>query len=216
MAAAIQYNPKTVSIFGDSYTSNAFVKDAGIAYSPLSSIGAGGRGSFLVLDDRSVGGCTAQHAMTDTGPWRDILTVGGPFDFSAAYDIAEYQMFRYGINEAVAMAYGVYVFSLEDFEYCINAMVSISQGVGRKPLLCTPPVLPVRGLMTQTSVSRLDDVRNRIRRVATLRNVPLVELGDWTFTAQDMADDYHPSAILMNALNMDLGGRLGEIIKGGY
>lgn len=217
MAAQIQHNPKTVSVFGDSYSSHHFDKPNGVAYSPLSSIAAGAAGDFIVLPDRSYGGTTAHDAVYNTGPWLSPLQMGGTFDFCAPYDVAKYQVFRYGVNEAVQKdGGGNYIYSLPGFEFNLNSLITSSISAGRKPILCTPPTIPVQGLMTVASASRLTDVIQRTKSVAASRNVPLVDLSGWVFQASDMLDAYHPNAQVMHALNKELGVRLKAILSAGY
>jgi hypothetical protein len=214
MTAQIQTNPKTVSLFGDSYSSGHIDKPQGMAYSPLSSIGAGSAGDFIVLEGRSWGGMSAADAVNDTGPWLNDLRMGGTFAFCAPYDVARYQVFRYGINEAVRKnADDTYTHCLQCFEANLHNLVDASRAAGRIPVLCTPPVLPVNGIMTTECVARLADATDRIRAVASSKNVPLVDQSNWSFTVAQMADPYHPSAAKMHALNMDLGVKLRQVIS---
>ncbi len=213
MTANIQVSPKTVSVLGDSYSSGAIDKAMGAAYSPLSSIGAGSAGDFIVLEGRSWGGMAAADAVNNTGPWLNDLQMGGTFAFCAPYDVARYQVFRYGINEAVRRnADGTFIHSMVDFEANLRCLVDASRAAGRIPILCTPPVLPVNGIMTSECVARLTDATARIRAVATSKSVPLVDQRNWCFTVAQMVDPYHPVPSKMHALNMDLGAKLRQII----
>lgn len=213
MTAQIQTNPKTVSVLGDSYSSGAVDKALGAAYSPLSSIGAGSAGDFIVLEDRSWGGMTAADVVFNTGAWLNDLQMGGTFAFCAPYDVAGFQVFRYGINEAVRRNQDGYMFSLPDFECNLCHLVDASRAAGRVPILCTPPVLPVNGIMTAQCVARLADATARIRAVATRKNVLLVDLSHWHFTVAQMVDPYHPMPAQMHALNMDLGAKLRALVS---
>lgn len=213
MTAQIQTTPKTVSVLGDSYSSGHIDKALGAAYSPLSSIGAGSAGDFIVLEGRSWGGMSAADAVNNTGPWLNDLQMGGTFAFCAPYDVARYQVFRYGINEAVRRnADGGFTHCMYCFEVNLRALVDASRAAGRIPILCTPPVLPVNGIMTSECVARLTDATARIRAVATSKSVPLVDQRNWCFTVAQMVDPYHPVPAQMHALNMDLGAKLRQII----
>lgn len=213
MTAQIQTNPKTVSVLGDSYSSGSIEKGMGAAYSPLSSIGAGGAGEFIVLEGRSFGGMAAADLVNNTGPWLNDLQMGGTFAFCAPYDVARYQVFRYGINEAVRRnADGTYTHSMADFEANLRSLVDASRSAGRLPILCTPPTLPVNGIMTAQCVARLADAAQRIRAVASSKAVPLIDQSNWCFTALQMVDPYHPTPTKMHALNMDLGAKLRQVI----
>lgn len=214
MTATIQTNPTTVSVFGDSYSSAAIDKDLGAAYSPLSSIGAGSGGNFIVLEGRSFGGMTASDAVNNTGPWLNDLKMGGTFVFCAPYDVAKYQVFRYGINEAVRTnADGSFTHCLPSFEGYLSELVNTSIASGRCPILCTPPVLPQAGAMTAQCVARLADVTQRIKAVASYKSVPLIDLNFWNFTPEQMIDAYHPVPSLMHGLNVSLGVRLRHILQ---
>lgn len=213
MTANIQVNPKTVSVLGDSYSSGAIDKALGAAYSPLSSIGAGSAGDFIVLEGRSWGGMSAADAVNNTGPWLNDLQMGGTFEFCAPYDVARYQVFRYGINEAVRRNdSGAFIHTMAGFEANLRTLVAASRAAGRIPILCTPPVLPVNGIMTSECVSRLAEATARIRIVACTECVPLVDQTNWHFLVGQMVDPYHPWPAQMHALNMDLGAKLRQII----
>lgn len=213
MTALIQTNPKTVSVFGDSYSSAAADKALGMAYSPLSSIGAGSNGEFIVLEGRSWGGMTASNAVNDTGPWLNDLKMGGTFDFCAPYDVSQYQVFRYGINEAVRRKpCGDYEYSMIDFEINLRSLITSSRLANRIPILCTLPVLPINDIMTQQCVLRLAEATTRIRAVAIDMAVPLIDQSNWTFTVQQMVDPYHPTPEFMHALNMDLGDKIKNLL----
>lgn len=215
MTAQIQTSPKTVSIFGDSYSSGHIDKALGAAYSPLSSIGAGSAGDFIVLEGRSWGGTTAADAVNNTGPWLNDLQMGGTFAFCAPYDVARYQVFRYGINEAVRRnADGGFAHCMCCFEVNLRALVDASRGAGRIPILCTPPVLPINGIMTSECVARLADATARIRAVASSMAVPLVDQSSWCFTVAQMVDPYHPTPTQMHLLNVSLGASLRPLVGG--
>lgn len=215
MTAQIQTSPKTVSIFGDSYSSGHIDKALGAAYSPLSSIGAGSAGDFIVLEGRSWGGTTAADAVNNTGPWLNDLQMGGTFAFCAPYDVARYQVFRYGINEAVRRnADGGFAHCMYCFEVNLRALVDASRGAGRIPILCTPPVLPINGIMTSECVARLADATARIRAVASSMAVPLVDQSSWCFTVAQMVDPYHPTPTQMHLLNVSLGASLRPLVGG--
>ena len=215
MTAQIQTSPKTVSIFGDSYSSGHIDKALGAAYSPLSSIGAGSAGDFIVLEGRSWGGTTAADAVNNTGPWLNDLQMGGTFAFCAPYDVARYQVFRYGINEAVRRnADGGFAHCMYCFEVNLRALVDASRAAGRIPILCTPPVLPVNGIMTSECVARLADATARIRAVASSMAVPLVDQSSWSFTVLQMVDPYHPTPTQMHLLNVSLGASLRPLVGG--
>lgn len=214
MTAQIQTSPKTVSVLGDSYSSGSIDKALGAAYSPLSSIGAGSAGDFIVLEGRSWGGMSAADAVNNTGPWLNDLQMGGTFAFCAPYDVARYQVFRYGINEAVRRnADGAFTHCMHCFEANLRTMVNASRAAGRIPILCTPPVLPVNGIMTSECVTRLADATARIRAVASSMGVPLVDQSNWCFTVAQMVDPYHPVPAKMHALNMDLGAKLRQVVN---
>lgn len=214
MTAQIQTSPKTVSVLGDSYSSGSIDKALGAAYSPLSSIGAGSAGDFIVLEGRSWGGMSAADAVNNTCPWLNDLQMGGTFAFCAPYDVARYQVFRYGINEAVRRnPDGTFVHCMGCFEVNLRSLVDSSRAAGRAPVLCTPPVLPANGIMTSECVARLADATDRIRAVASSKSVPLVDQSNWSFTVLQMLDPYHPIAEKMHALNMDLGSRLRQVIS---
>lgn len=213
MTAQIQTTPKTVSVLGDSYSSGSIDKALGAAYSPLSSIGAGSAGDFIVLEGRSWGGMSAADAVNNTGPWLNDLQMGGTFAFCAPYDVARYQVFRYGINEAVRRnADGTYMHCMATFEANLRNLVDASRAAGRLPILCTPPTLPVNGIMTPQCVARLADATQRIRAVANTKAVPLIDQSSWCFTVAQMVDPYHPVPAKMHALNMDLGAKLRQVI----
>lgn len=215
MTAIIQTSPRTVSVFGDSYSSGHIEKALGAAYSPLSSIGAGSAGDFIVLEGRSFGGMAAADLVNNTGPWRDNLQMGGTFAFCAPHDVAQYQVFRYGVNEAVRRdANGVFIHSMASFEANLHTLVNASRAAGRVPILCTPPTLPVLDIMTAECVLRLAEVTVRIRAVASAKTVPLVEQRNWHFTVAQMLDAYHPIALKMHQLNVDLGIKLRPIVLG--
>ena len=215
MTAQIQTSPKTVSIFGDSYSSGAIDKAMGAAYSPLSSIGAGSAGDFIVLEGRSWGGMSAADAVNNTGPWLNDLQMGGTFAFCAPYDVARYQVFRYGINEAVRRnADGGVAHCMCCFEVNLRALVDASRAAGRIPILCTPPVLPVNGIMTSECVARLADATQRIRAVANTKAVPLIDQSNWRFSVAQMVDPYHPTPTQMHLLNVSLGASLRPLVGG--
>ena len=215
MTANIQVNPKTVSVLGDSYSSGAIDKALGAAYSPLSSIGAGSAGDFIVLEGRSWGGMSAADAVNNTGPWLNNLQMGGTFAFCAPYDVARYQVFRYGINEAVRRnADGTYTHSMVDFEANLRSLVDASRAACRLPILCTPPTLPVNGIMTPQCVARLADATQRIRAVANTKAVPLIDQSNWRFTVLQMVDPYHPTPDKMHLLNVSLGASLRPLVGG--
>lgn len=213
MTAQIQTAPKTVSVLGDSYSSGSIDKALGAAYSPLSSIGAGSAGEFIVLEGRSFGGMAAADLVNNTGPWLNDLQMGGTFAFCAPYDVARYQVFRYGINEAVRRnADGTYTHCMPTFEANLRSLVDASRAACRLPILCTPPTLPVNGIMTPQCVARLADATQRIRAVANTKAVPLIDQSNWCFTPLQMVDPYHPVPAKMHALNMDLGAKLRQVI----
>ena len=215
MTAQIQTSPKTVSIFGDSYSSGAIDKALGAAYSPLSSIGAGSAGDFIVLEGRSWGGMSAADAVNNTGPWLNDLQMGGTFAFCAPYDVARYQVFRYGINEAVRRnPDGAFTHCMVAFEANLRALVDASRAAARVPILCTPPMLPVNGIMTMECVNRLADATARIRAVASSRRVPLVDQSNWRFSVAQMVDPYHPTPTQMHLLNVSLGASLRPLVGG--
>ena len=215
MTANIQVNPKTVSVLGDSYSSGAIDKALGAAYSPLSSIGAGSAGDFIVLEGRSWGGMSAADAVNNTGPWLNNLQMGGTFAFCAPYDVARYQVFRYGINEAVRRnSDGTFIHTMVDFEANLRSLVDASRAAGRTPILCTPPVLPVNGIMTPQCVARLADATQRIRAVANTKAVPLIDQSNWRFTVLQMVDPYHPTPDKMHLLNVSLGASLRPLVGG--
>ena len=215
MTAQIQTSPKTVSVLGDSYSSGAIDKALGAAYSPLSSIGAGSAGDFIVLEGRSWGGMSAADAVNNTGPWLNDLQMGGTFAFCAPYDVARYQVFRYGINEAVRRnPDGAFTHCMVAFEANLRALVDASRAAGRLPILCTPPTLPVNGIMTPQCVARLADATQRIRAVANTKAVPLIDQSNWRFSVAQMVDPYHPTPTQMHLLNMSLGASLRPLVGG--
>ena len=215
MTAQIQTSPKTVSVLGDSYSSGAIDKALGAAYSPLSSIGAGSAGDFIVLEGRSWGGMSAADAVNNTGPWLNDLQMGGTFAFCAPYDVARYQVFRYGINEAVRRnPDGAFTHCMAAFEANLRALVDASRAAGRLPILCTPPTLPVNGIMTPQCVARLADATQRIRAVANTKAVPLIDQSNWRFSVAQMVDPYHPTPTQMHLLNVSLGASLRPLVGG--
>lgn len=215
MTAQIQTTPKTVSVLGDSYSSGSIDKAMGAAYSPLSSIGAGSAGEFIVLEGRSWGGMSAADAVNNTGPWLNDLQMGGTFAFCAPYDVARYQVFRYGINEAVRRnSDGTFIHTMVDFEANLRSLVDASRSAGRLPILCTPPTLPVNGIMTPQCVARLADATQRIRAVANTKAVPLIDQSNWRFTVLQMVDPYHPTPDKMHLLNVSLGASLRPLVGG--
>ena len=215
MTAQIQTTPKTVSVLGDSYSSGAIDKALGAAYSPLSSIGAGSAGDFIVLEGRSWGGMSAADAVNNTGPWLNDLQMGGTFAFCAPYDVARYQVFRYGINEAVRRnPDGAFTHCMVAFEANLRALVDASRAAGRLPILCTPPTLPVNGIMTPQCVARLADATQRIRAVANTKAVPLIDQSNWRFSVAQMVDPYHPTPTQMHLLNVSLGASLRPLVGG--
>ena len=215
MTAQIQTSPKTVSILGDSYSSGAIDKAMGAAYSPLSSIGAGSAGDFIVLEGRSWGGMAAADLVNNTGPWLNDLQMGGTFAFCAPYDVARYQVFRYGINEAVRRnPDGAFTHCMVAFEANLRALVDASRAAGRLPILCTPPTLPVNGIMTPQCVARLADATQRIRAVARSKAAPLIDQSNWRFSVAQMVDPYHPTPTQMHLLNVSLGASLRPLVGG--
>ena len=161
------------------------------------------------------GGMSAADAVNNTGPWLNDLQMGGTFAFCAPYDVARYQVFRYGINEAVRRnPDGTYTHSMATFEANLRNLVDASRAAGRLPILCTPPTLPVNGIMTSERVARLADATARIRAVASSMGVPLVDQSSWCFTVAQMVDPYHPVPTKMHALNMDLGAKLRPLVGG--
>ena len=215
MTAQIQTTPKTVSVLGDSYSSGAIDKALGAAYSPLSSIGAGSAGDFIVLEGRSWGGMSAADAVNNTGPWLNDLQMGGTFAFCAPYDVARYQVFRYGINEAVRRnPDGAFTHCMVAFEANLRALVDASRAAARVPILCTPPTLPVNGIMTTQCVARLADATRRIRAVANTKAVPLIDQSNWRFSVAQMVDPYHPTPTQMHLLNVSLGASLRPLVGG--
>ena len=215
MTAQIQTSPKTVSVLGDSYSSGAIDKALGAAYSPLSSIGAGSAGDFIVLEGRSWGGMSAADAVNNTGPWLNDLQMGGTFAFCAPHDVARYQVFRYGINEAVRRnPDGAFTHRMVAFEANLRALVDASRAAGRLPILCTPPTLPVNGIMTPQCVARLADATQRIRAVANTKAVPLIDQSNWRFSVAQMVDPYHPTPTQMHLLNVSLGASLRPLVGG--
>ena len=215
MTAQIQTSPKTVSVLGDSYSSGAIDKALGAAYSPLSSIGAGSAGDFIVLEGRSWGGMAAADLVNNTGPWLNDLQMGGTFAFCAPYDVARYQVFRYGINEAVRRnPDGAFTHCMVAFEANLRALVDASRAAGRLPILCTPPTLPVNGIMTPQCVARLADATQRIRAVANTKAVPLIDQSNWRFSVAQMVDPYHPTPTQMHLLNVSLGASLRPLVGG--
>ena len=215
MTAQIQTTPKTVSVLGDSYSSGSIDKALGAAYSPLSSIGAGSAGDFIVLEGRSWGGMAAADLVNNTGPWLNDLQMGGTFAFCAPYDVARYQVFRYGINEAVRRnPDGAFTHCMVAFEANLRALVDASRAAGRLPILCTPPTLPVNGIMTPQCVARLADATQRIRAVANTKAVPLIDQSNWRFSVAQMVDPYHPTPTQMHLLNVSLGASLRPLVGG--
>ena len=159
MTAQIQTTPKTVSVLGDSYSSGAIDKAMGAAYSPLSSIGAGSAGEFIVLEGRSFGGMAAADLVNNTGPWLNDLQMGGTFAFCAPYDVARYQVFRYGINEAVRRnADDTYTHCMPTFEANLRSLVDALAGVVPLgiPLLTGPGAMSTVIVMAHNAKQPMD------------------------------------------------------------
>lgn len=219
MPGVIQNSPKTVSIFGDSYSFRHNDWSTGVNYSPLSSFGAGSGGDFIVVDLRSWGGMAADDAVNNLGAWadQDALNMGGTFDYVAPFDTAKYQIFRYGINDAIRETIpGIFDFTVAQFKANITSLVNSSQKAARRPMLAVPPTLPVTSLMTQEKVNRLTQMQQAIREVATSKIIPLLDQGTTILLPNEMHDPYHPTPIRMHQINQDLGAKIKITLSTGY
>src|SRR5574337_429140 len=96
----IQTSPKTITVYGDSYSTQTYASAEDLVYSPTSSFSLGLGGTDAIVGLRSAGGTSLREAVSNTGNWLNV-TSAGAIQTQFPSDMSGYVVLRYGLNDVL-------------------------------------------------------------------------------------------------------------------
>lgn len=227
----IQTSPKTVTVYGDSYSAQTYATAEGVMYSPASSISLGLGGTDVIVGCRSAGGTSLREAVSNSGNWLNV-TSAGPIQSQFADDLSGYVVLRYGINDVLehTQKYPDSAFNSFSerryhfetiFEADLRTAITAAKAAGKKVILWVPPNLPVNssgfpGWEWTTTSQRLvtEGILPKVVALSSEYGLRYINQNVRSYTTAQEADWLHLKADAMHALSVDFGQSLRTALTG--
>lgn len=224
----MQTTPRTITVYGDSYTAetNAYVENTGYGFAASAALGLGGTDATILT--RAAGGCSLKNACDNTGSWTTLGT-GASIQNSPDKDVGSYAVLRYGINDVLQHVlanptFPSFAARQTHFENTLwgslQVVVPALKAAGKKVILYVPPVLPIASSgapgweWSSTHVALADVLRNIVLLYANNSATRVIDQSGTVLTAPQMGDWVHPTGAAMHTLSIDFGQRLRTAITG--
>jgi hypothetical protein len=227
----IQTSPKTITVYGDSYSVQTYAADEGVVYSPASSFSLGLGGTDAIVACRSAGGTSLREAVSNTGNWLNV-GAGAAIQNQFTADLSGYVVLRYGINDvlehtqnypdSVFGSFGERRYHFETtFGADLRTAATAAQAAGKKVILWVPPNLPVNasgaaGWEWTATSQRLvtEGILPQVVAVAGDMGLRYINQNNLSYTTSQEVDWLHLKAAHMHDLSIDFGQRLRTAITG--
>lgn len=227
----IQTSPKTITVYGDSYSVQTYATDEGVVFSPASSFSLGLGGTDAIVGCRSAGGTSLREAVSNSGNWLNV-TSAGAIQSQFASDMSGYVVFRYGINDVLEHtqvypdswfnSFGERRYHFETiFEADLRTAITAAKAAGKKVILWVPPHLPVHSSGTPgwewtTTSQRLvtEGILPKVVALSSELGLRYINQNGLSYTTSQEVDWIHLKAAPMHALSIDFGQKLRTAITG--